>query len=239
LDLVVRLFSIFEPCSITYTLSFTLPFFFLGGVISPSYLVLPCMLHILYYPSSLLKPELDVLLTSTKCLGMTSLFYRVWVLLLILNFSGLFPYVLTLTRHISLSTSLALTLWVTFLLYGWTRNPFNMLIALVPNGTPLALIPLIVIIESIRIIIRPITLSVRLSANIIAGHLLLRLCAMGCESFLSFFLTFLCQTMLMLLEVAVAAIQAYVFIILISLYSKETSIIKLFGIYSILQKWCY
>lgn len=73
-------------------------------------------------------------------------------------------------------------------------------------------------------LIRPITLSVRLTANIIAGHLLLSLCAKGFESTLTVSLTFVCQTMLMGLEVAVAAIQAYVFTVLITLYSRETSV---------------
>lgn len=98
-----------------------------------------------------------------------------------------------------------------------------MLKALVPRGTPLVLIPFIVVIESIRVTIRPVTLSVRLTANIIAGHLLLRLCARGFERVLSISVTFVCQSILMVLEVAVAAIQAYVFTILVSLYSKETS----------------
>lgn len=100
------------------------------------------------------------------------------------------------------------------------------MIALVPNGTPLVLIPFIVLIESIRIAIRPITLSVRLTANIVAGHLLLRLCGDGFESVLSISLLFVCQTILIVLEVAVAAIQAYVFTVLVALYSKETCYYK-------------
>ena len=96
-----------------------------------------------------------------------------------------------------------------------------MLKALVPLGTPLGLIPFIVLIESIRGAIRPVTLAVRLTANIIAGHLLLSLCVVGFERSLSISVTFVCQTGLTVLEVAVAAIQAYVFVILVSLYSKE------------------
>lgn len=104
-----------------------------------------------------------------------------------------------------------------------------MLIALVPNGTPLVLMPFIVLIESIRIAIRPITLSVRLTANIVAGHLLLRLAGEGFERILSISVLFVCQTMLMALEVAVAAIQAYVFTVLVTLYSKETYVNNLLG----------
>ena len=112
-------------------------------------------------------------------------------------------------------------MWGACLQYGWGVSPGKMLKALVPSGTPLALMPFIVLIESIRVAIRPVTLSVRLRANMIAGHLLLRLCARGFERVLSFSGTFLCQTVLMALEVAVAAIQAYVFMMLVSLYSKE------------------
>lgn len=98
-----------------------------------------------------------------------------------------------------------------------------MITHLVPQGTPPILIPFIVCIESIRNIIRPITLSVRLSANIIAGHLLLTLIGStgNILSIKNIPIILIIQLILVILETAVSIIQSYVFIILTSLYSRE------------------
>merc|ERR1712133_27237 len=100
----------------------------------------------------------------------------------------------------------------------------NLFAHLVPKGTPGFLIPIMVIIETVRNIIRPLTLSIRLAANVVAGHLLLTL--LGSQipnvrsiSFLVLF--FSLYLLLLLLEVSVACIQSYVFIILNSLYLNE------------------
>lgn len=85
--------------------------------------------------------------------------------------------------------------------------------------------PFIVVIETIRALIRPLTLSIRLIANIVAGHLLLSLTGGGVTRVLSFFPSFVSQTALVVLELAVAGIQAYVFIVLVVLYAKEVSVI--------------
>lgn len=93
-----------------------------------------------------------------------------------------------------------------------------------PQGTPNILIPFIVIIELIRNVIRPLTLSVRLSANIIAGHLLITLMRQS-HQILGILVVFLVliQCLLILLEVAVSFIQSYVYSILRVLYSSETN----------------
>jgi F-type H+-transporting ATPase subunit a len=93
----------------------------------------------------------------------------------------------------------------------------------VPQGTPPVLMPFIVLIETISNVIRPGTLAVRLSANIIAGHLLLTLLGNTGSSLSIFLLSLLiiAQLLLLILESAVAIIQAYVFTILRTLYSRE------------------
>jgi F-type H+-transporting ATPase subunit a len=98
---------------------------------------------------------------------------------------------------------------------------------LVPRGTPVVLIPFIVLIESIRILIRPITLAIRLMANIVAGHLLLSLAGGGLNSLIRFLPLLISQTALTILELAVACIQGYVFIVLVALYSKESYVISI------------
>lgn len=98
-----------------------------------------------------------------------------------------------------------------------------MLAHLVPQGTPWVLLPFMVLVESIRRLIRPGTLSVRLAANIVAGHILLALIR-GASRILGvglFYSIVVLQILLILLETAVAAIQAYVFVVLRVLYLRE------------------
>ena len=136
---------------------------------------------------------------------------------------GLFPYIFTRTRHISFTLTLALPLWLGRILLSIIFQYNNLLAHLVPTGTPAFLMPIIVIIETVRNIIRPITLSIRLAANIVAGHLLLTLLGSQGPRLRLINLIFLIigLYLLLLLEVAVACIQSYVFTILSSLYLNE------------------
>ncbi len=138
------------------------------------------------------------------------------------NVIGLLPYVFTATSHIPVSISLRLINWLLLILYNWI-NFFNTMIThLVPNRTPIPLSPFIVLIETISNIIRPLTLSVRLRANIIAGHLILTLLRSVRElSIKYYFISLPVLLCLIILESAVAIIQRYVFITLISLYFSE------------------
>ena len=114
-------------------------------------------------------------------------------------------------------------LWLGRIILSIIYQYNNLLAHLVPVGTPRFLIPVIVIIETVRNMIRPLTLSIRLAANIVAGHLLLTL--LGSQGpLLSLFnlsLLIIGLFLLLLLEVAVACIQSYVFTILSSLYLNE------------------
>ena len=140
------------------------------------------------------------------------------------NVLGLVPYIFTASRHISFTLSLALPLWLALIIYGWINNCSSLLIHLIPHGTPIILIPFIVLIELIRTIIRPITLAIRLAANIIAGHLLIVLLSSAFLSLptISFIILIPRLILLSILEIAVAFIQAYVFRVLITLYLSET-----------------
>merc|ERR1712209_31555 len=123
----------------------------------------------------------------------------------------------------SLTLTIALPLWLGRMILSIIFQYNNLLCHLVPIGTPRFLMPIIVIIESVRNIIRPLTLSIRLAANIVAGHLLLTL--LGSQgpnlSFFNLLCLMLGLFLLLLLEVAVACIQSYVFTILRSLYLNE------------------
>ena len=139
------------------------------------------------------------------------------------NLIGLAPYIFTRSSHMSFTLTLALPIWLGRILFSM-KNQYNRLLAhLVPNGTPGALIPVIVIIETVSNVIRPGTLSIRLAANIVAGHLLLTLLGSQGPNAQGIVLLVLMGRLILLLclELAVACIQAYVFTILRSLYLNE------------------
>lgn len=145
--------------------------------------------------------------------------------ILLNNFLGLFPYIFTASSHLTLTVTLALPLWIGHMTMAWLSTPLAILAHLVPNGTPYVLTPFIVLIEITRRLIRPLTLSVRLAANIVAGHLLLTLLSNQATSPLMAITCLVLSALVLLsiLESAVALIQAYVFSILSSLYVNEVN----------------
>nr|YP_010490452.1 ATP synthase F0 subunit 6 [Ibla cumingi]UWM12938.1 ATP synthase F0 subunit 6 [Ibla cumingi] len=151
------------------------------------------------------------------------LFNVLFLFILVNNVFGLMPYTFTSTAHISMTLSLALTIWVLLMLYGWINNTKHMFAHLVPLGTPIVLMPFMVLIESVSNIIRPITLSVRLAANMTAGHLLFILLgeSMVNNKVIIVISITVAQLALMTLEAAVAVIQSYVFATLSTLYASE------------------
>ena len=150
-------------------------------------------------------------------------FLRFFFFIFFCNLIGLAPYIFTRSSHMSFTLTLALPIWLGRILFSM-KNQYNRLFAhLVPTGTPGALIPVIVIIETVSNIIRPGTLSIRLAANMVAGHLLLTLLGSQGPNAQGIVLLVLMGRLILLLclELAVACIQAYVFTILRSLYLNE------------------
>nr|YP_010948225.1 ATP synthase F0 subunit 6 [Leucoraja garmani]WMI35292.1 ATP synthase F0 subunit 6 [Leucoraja garmani] len=146
--------------------------------------------------------------------------------LITINLLGLLPYTFTPTTQLSLNMAFALPLWLTTVLIGMLNQPTIALGHLLPEGTPTPLIPVLIIIETISLFIRPLALGVRLTANLTAGHLLMQLIATAAFVLISTMpavaiLTSMVLFLLTLLEVAVAMIQAYVFVLLLSLYLQE------------------
>nr|QBH75495.1 ATP synthase F0 subunit 6 [Turnix velox] len=147
-------------------------------------------------------------------------------LLLTINLLGLLPYTFTPTTQLSMNMALAFPLWLATLLTGLRNQPSISLGHLLPEGTPTPLIPALIMIETTSLLIRPLALGVRLTANLTAGHLLIQLISTATTSLLPILpavsaLTLLILFMLTILEVAVAMIQAYVFVLLLSLYLQE------------------
>lgn len=224
--MITNLFSVFDPSSI-FGLSLNWISTFLGLLIIPSiYWLIPSRYNIFWNSILLtLHKEFKTLLGPTSHNGSSFIFISLFSLILFNNFIGLFPYIFTSTSHLTLTLSLALPLWLSFICYGWINHTQHIFAHLVPQGTPAVLIPFIVCIETIRNVIRPGTLAVRLTANIIAGHLLLTLLGNTGPSISYFLVTFLLvgQIALLVLESAVAIIQSYVFAVLRTLYSREVN----------------
>ncbi len=166
--------------------------------------------------------------------GHTHWAISIFVIILLNNLAGLTPYTFTSTRHLSFSVTLALSIWIGYIFYRIIINLGRFLAHLVPVGTPYVLMPFIVIIELISNIIRPITLSVRLAANLVAGHLLITLIRSPIVrvSFYAIVILLSLLYLLMILESAVAFIQAYVFRILSTLYLREVNDIKFNYLYN-------
>nr|YP_008815882.1 ATP synthase F0 subunit 6 [Pethia conchonius]WRM53611.1 ATP synthase F0 subunit 6 [Pethia conchonius]BAO03842.1 ATPase subunit 6 [Pethia conchonius] len=148
------------------------------------------------------------------------------IFLITINMLGLLPYTFTPTTQLSLNMAFAVPLWLATVIIGMRNQPTIALGHLLPEGTPIPLIPVLIIIETISLFIRPIALGVRLTANLTAGHLLIQLIATAAYVMVSLMpvvalLTATVLFLLTLLEVAVAMIQAYVFVLLLSLYLQE------------------
>nr|YP_010950610.1 ATP synthase F0 subunit 6 [Triglops macellus]WMI36566.1 ATP synthase F0 subunit 6 [Triglops macellus] len=148
------------------------------------------------------------------------------IFLITMNMLGLLPYTFTPTTQLSLNLGLATPLWLATVIIGMRNQPTHALGHLLPEGAPGPLIPVLIVIETISLFIRPLALGVRLTANLTAGHLLIQLISTAAFVLLSSMpavalLTSVVLILLTLLEVAVAMIQAYVFVLLLTLYLQE------------------
>ena len=225
--MITNLFSVFDPSTTILNLSLNWLRTFIGLIIIPySFWFLPNRFNYLWNKILFtLHNEFKTLLGPNRQNGCSFIFISLFSIILFNNFLGLFPYIFTSTRHLTLTLTLALPLWLRFIIYGWINHTQHIFSHLVPQGTPRILIPFIVCIETIRNVIRPGTLAVRLTANIIAGHLLLTLIGNTGNSLSLIILNILLlrQIALLILESAVSIIQSYVFAVLSTLYSREVN----------------
>nr|YP_006883907.1 ATP synthase F0 subunit 6 [Agelasticus thilius]AFS65873.1 ATP synthase F0 subunit 6 [Agelasticus thilius] len=215
---------------------------------SPSFLGIPLILISMTFPA-LLLPSLDNRWITNRLSTLQLWFINLvtkqlmmpldkkghkWALiltslmifLLLTNLLGLLPYTFTPTTQLSMNLALAFPLWLATLLTGLRNQPSASLGHLLPEGTPTPLIPALILIETTSLLIRPLALGVRLTANLTAGHLLIQLISTATTALFTTMpvvslLTFVVLFLLTILEVAVAMIQAYVFVLLLSLYLQE------------------
>nr|QPN49896.1 ATP synthase F0 subunit 6 [Lycorma delicatula]QPN49974.1 ATP synthase F0 subunit 6 [Lycorma delicatula] len=144
----------------------------------------------------------------------------IFMFIMISNMMGLIPYVFTSTSHLVVSMSIALPMWIMITIYSWKNFTNEMFKHMLPKGTPSAISPMMIMIETTGNLIRPISLAVRLTANMIAGHLLMTLLG-NTSSIKMLVFTMPIQMTLTAFETAISMIQAYVFATLVTLYSSE------------------
>lgn len=155
--------------------------------------------------------------------------FSLFMFILVANLWGMFPYFFTVTSHIIITATMALAVILLVIFYGLRRHKLGFFKLFVPSGVPGVLLPFIVVIEVLSFISRPISLSIRLFANMLAGHITLKVfagfvVALGSAGFvgiLGAILPLLAIVALTALEFLVAALQAYVFAILTSLYLND------------------
>nr|WDE73805.1 ATP synthase F0 subunit 6 [Stenopelmatus sp.] len=225
--MMTNLFSVFDPSTSIFNISLNWMSTFMGMMMIPlSFWLMPSRYIIIWNNVMMtLHKEFKTLIGPSGFPGSTFIFVSLFSLILFNNFLGLFPYVFTSSSHLVMTLTLALPLWLSFMVYGWINHTQHMFAHLVPQGTPPVLMPFMVCIETISNIIRPGTLAVRLAANMIAGHLLLTLLGNTGPSLSLSILSILviAQIALLTLEAAVAMIQSYVFAVLSTLYSSEVN----------------
>jgi len=157
--------------------------------------------------------------------------FSLFMFILVANLIGLIPYTFTVTSHIIITVSLALLVFLTVLVYGFWKNGLKFFKLFVPSGIPIFILPLVVFIEVFSFLLRPVSHSVRLFANMLAGHIALKVFA-GFITLLAAGLGVIGGALAVLplgmvvaltaLELLVAFLQAYVFTILTCIYLNDT-----------------
>lgn len=220
-----------------------------ASFITPTIIGLPIVIAIIIFPAILFPSKARLIsnrwiavqqwlirLTTKQMITIHSKKGQTWALILIsliifigsTNLIGLLPHSFTPTTQLSINLGIAIPLWAGAVILGFRHKTKASLAHFLPQGTPLPLIPILVIIETISLFIQPIALAVRLTANITAGHLLIHLIGGATLVLINInittaLITFTILILLTVLEFAVALIQAYVFTLLVSLYLHDNT----------------
>lgn len=219
--IITNLFSIFDPSLSLFSFSWLLCVFVIT--------VLPrvywcCGYFVLRGFSffSSVKEQIDYVLKN-YVKGSYLFICSIFLILGLYNFLALFPHLFSVTSHILVTLPFSYSFWLGIILFRWVRSLKHFLSHLIPVGTPLALLSFIVVVEILRNFIRPLALTFRLTANIIAGHLLMSLIGRALISlpFSFILLGSFVQSLLVFIELGVSLIQAYVFSTLLLLYLSE------------------
>ncbi|WP_330168805.1 F0F1 ATP synthase subunit A [Bartonella grahamii] len=157
------------------------------------------------------------------------LVFSLFTFILVANFIGLFPYFYTITSQIMITFSLAMVVILTVIGYGFYKHGVSFLKLFVPSGVPVVVLPLVTMIEVISFLSRPISLSLRLFANMLAGHITLKvfsgfvvsMIGVGLVGVGGSVLPLIMTVAITALEFLVAFLQAYVFTVLTCMYLND------------------
>lgn len=220
--MIVNLFSVFDPTSYFGISLNWLILIFVFLLIPIKYYLIDRSFFLIFKSIFIGVSRIFKEVSFPNYIALNFVVVITFIYLVLRNLIGLFPFVFTSTAHLYITLGMGLVMWISFFLIGWSKNFFNRAAHLVPNGSPLILAPLMVLIERIRHLIRPFTLSVRLAANIMAGHLIVGLLSrIRMVNYVGFTISLILQSILLVLEFGVAIIQGFVFRILLLLYALE------------------
>nr|YP_010502217.1 ATP synthase F0 subunit 6 [Leocrates chinensis]UXC96462.1 ATP synthase F0 subunit 6 [Leocrates chinensis] len=195
-------------------------------MITPSFWLSPSMYMITStYPIDIMNSQSNRTLGSTLK-GFSNMITALFILIMSTNLMGLIPYSFSFSSHLLMTLTLGLPLWLSLIASAVTHAPSTWAASLLPGGAPDILNPFLVMIETVSISVRPITLSFRLAANMTAGHIILSLAGVYASaglfsSMISFISLFMVQTFYIIFEVGICLIQGYIFCLLLTLYADE------------------
>jgi F-type H+-transporting ATPase subunit a len=158
------------------------------------------------------------------------LVFSIFMFICVSNLVGVIPYAFTISSHIIVTLSLALLVFFTVMIYGFYKNGLKFFKIFVPSGIPIFILPLVVFIEIFSFFLRPISHSVRLFANMLAGHIALKVFAgfvamlgvsLGAIGWIGGMAPLALTVAIYALEILVAFLQAYVFAILTVIYLND------------------
>nr|QVX31177.1 ATP synthase F0 subunit 6 [Gesiella jameensis] len=229
--MMLDIFSSFDP--LTFKLMMNL---------SPSlFWMLNFTIMFILYPSMnltstrmnnfMLMPLMSMLSQSMRTLsihmkGLTSIITLLFLFLILMNLLGILPYVFSYSSHLTMTLSLGLPLWLSMILSAMFYSPKLFTTHLLPAGAPQWLNPFLILTETLSMCVRFITLSFRLAANMSAGHILLTLMGITTSSFFlmnsyNLTLSLILELSYLIFEMGICLIQAYVFCLLLTLYSND------------------
>nr|ABW82631.1 ATP synthase F0 subunit 6 [Pista cristata] len=229
--MLTDIFSSFDPATSSLFNSLPSPLFWKTNmiiimIISSSFWIAPSSLsQILSFPKDTMHSQVSRTFGS-HLKGFSPLTTSIFLLLLLINLSGLFPYCFSTSSHLFLTLTLALPLYYHSLYSSFINSPSSFAAGILPSGAPDWLNPFLILAESLSILVRPITLSFRLAANMSAGHVVLSLMGIYAASALlyssfNFIILIAIQAFYMLFEFGICLIQAYIFCLLLSLYADD------------------
>lgn len=227
---MVDIFSSFDPS--TTTLHHISPSclwlynFIILSLLHPLFWAAPNQFsHLFFLPLQLIVNQCER--TTRKHLhGLPSLIVALFLFIACINLLGAIPYSFSTSSHLLYSLTFSLPLWLSLILSSVAFHLSSTSAALLPSGTPPWLAPFLVLIETVSLSVRPITLAVRLAANITAGHIVITLIGVSCVYCMlspsaPLMLLFFAQAGYIVFELATCFLQAYIFTLLLSLYADD------------------